>query len=199
MSTSMFTISFGAPSALHDIACDQYSSVSNAFDRSAENMCSSFLVTFASSMSSASILIGSCICLPLIPPYCSLLSILLSSITLFILVNITLSSSFSITSISAIGLVLLMSYSPASDFGRGLSTVLFHVAGTCLPPSIILSIEFAILSRFSSSILLTISMVIPEGPGALFDLNFFISSLRSSILISCMTVSHILSSACFCS
>ena len=38
MSTSMFTMSFGAPSALHDMACDQYSSVSKAFDKSVRKM-----------------------------------------------------------------------------------------------------------------------------------------------------------------
>ena len=116
---------------------------------------------------------------------------------LLILGNITLSSSLliSITSINAIGLVLLMSYSPASDFGRGLSTVLFHVAGTCSPRIITLFIDAAILSRFSSLITLTIYIVIPD----LFDLNFFISSLRSSTLTPCITESHILCSACFCS
>ena len=178
------------------MACDQYSSVSNALDRSAEKMCSSFFVMFASSISSARILIGSWICLPFMPPYCSPRSMLLSSITVLILEKITLSNSLSTTSISAIGLVLLMSYRPASVLGSGLRSVMFHDTGTCSPSSTMRFIVSASLSRLSSLISFIISIVTPEAPGAFPDLNFISSRLRSPTLTRFITASHMLRSLC---
>ena len=195
ISTNRFTSCLGAPSALHDMACDQYSRVSNAFERSAEKMCSSLPEMFASSISSARIRIGSCICLPRSPPYCSSLSMVLSITTFSILVNRTLSSSFSIISISAMGLTLFMSYSPASVLGNGLNRDLFHDLGTC-SPLITLFIASAIFSRLSESMTLIISIVIPDGPGAFFALNFFASSSISSTSIFFSTSFHIPFSSC---
>ena len=133
--------------------------------------------------------------LPCSPPYCSVLSILLSYIIFVILSKIILSYTFSMISINAIGLVLVISYKPSSVLGIGFSSVWFHDEGTCLPCSI-WSITFAISSKFSSSSQSSISTDTVDGPGVLPTLNDFIPSLTSFIHMVSLTVSHMPSSFC---
>lgn len=130
--TSSCVMSCGMPRACQLIACDQYSIVSKALDRSATNTCSSCSVTLASSIISARMRSGAAVPAFGIAPYWLRSRILCLSIAVTIRPITMCSNVLTRHSISVIGLVLFISASPLSVLGSSRIMAVLMELGT--PP-----------------------------------------------------------------